>query len=118
MFERENKMYYTYLLRCEDNSIYTGITTNIDRRMKEHFEKDKKCAKYTRRHTAKKFEIAWESKNRSLASKLEYQIKKLSKIQKEEIIHNPELLKKLIPEKIENTEYYVWKGENIRGGCK
>ena len=41
------------MLRCEDNSIYTGITTDLDRSMKEHFGKDNKCAKYTRHHTAK-----------------------------------------------------------------
>lgn len=51
---KENRMYYIYMLRCEDNSIYTGITTDINRRMKEHFSKNKKCAKYTLKHTAKK----------------------------------------------------------------
>ena len=30
-------MYYTYVIRCEDNSLYTGITTDLERRMKEHF---------------------------------------------------------------------------------
>ena len=30
-------MYYIYMLRCKDDSIYTGITTDLDRRMKEHF---------------------------------------------------------------------------------
>lgn len=32
-------MYYVYMLRCKDNSIYTGITTDINRRMEEHFSK-------------------------------------------------------------------------------
>ena len=58
-----------------DNSIYTGITTDIERRMQEHFSKDKKCAKYTSRHTAKKLECVWRTENRVLASKLEYHIK-------------------------------------------
>jgi putative endonuclease len=35
-------MYYTYMLRCKDNSIYTGITTDIERRMEEHRRKIKK----------------------------------------------------------------------------
>lgn len=34
-------MYYIYMLRCKDNSIYTGITTDIARRMKEHLTKRK-----------------------------------------------------------------------------
>ena len=42
-------MYYVYMLRCKDNSIYTGITTDINRRMEEHFSKGQKCAKYTLR---------------------------------------------------------------------
>ena len=45
-------MYYTYMIRCKDNSIYTGITTNLEKRMQEHFTKDEKCAKYTKKHTA------------------------------------------------------------------
>lgn len=79
-------MYYTYMLRCEDNSIYTGIAVDLERRMKEHFEKNKKCAKYTLRHTAKKLECAWQTENRALASKLEYAIKQLPKQEKEELI--------------------------------
>ncbi|MCI8519848.1 MAG: GIY-YIG nuclease family protein [Clostridia bacterium] len=79
-------MYYVYMLRCMDNSIYTGITTDIERRMQEHFSKDKKCAKYTSRHTAKKLECVWRTENRVLASKLEYHIKTLNKRQKEALI--------------------------------
>ena len=95
-------MYYTYMLRCEDNSIYTGITTDIKRRMKEHFEKDKKCAKYTFRHTPKKLECVWKSENRILASKLEYAIKQLSKMQKEELIKTNKLE---IMQKIDASQY-------------
>ena len=78
-------MYYVYMLRCEDNSIYTGITTNVKHRMEEHFSK-KNCAKYAYTHTAKKLECVWQTENRVLASKLEYRIKQLSKAKKEELI--------------------------------
>lgn len=54
-------MYYIYMLRCADNSIYTGITTNLQRRIEEHITKSKKCAKYTMRHTAVKLEQAWQT---------------------------------------------------------
>jgi len=84
-------MYYIYMLRCEDNSIYTGITTDINRRMQEHFGKDKKCAKYTYTHTPKKLESLWSAENKSLASKLEYHIKKLSKEDKEALIKSHRL---------------------------
>lgn len=84
-------MYYTYMLRCDDNSIYTGIASDVERRMKEHFSKDKKCAKYTLTHSPKQLECVWESQDRILASKLEYYIKKLKKEQKEEIIKKHKL---------------------------
>ena len=79
-------MYYTYMIRCIDNSIYTGITTDLERRMKEHFTQDEKCAKYTKRHKAKKLEAVWTSADRKLASKLEYHMKHLTKLDKENII--------------------------------
>ena len=96
-------MYYIYMLRCEDNSLYTGITTNIEHRMKEHFTKEN-CAKYTYTHTAKKLEAAWETENRILASKLEYHIKTLKKSQKEELIKKNNI-KELLSDKIEADKY-------------
>ena len=98
-------MYYTYMLRCTDNSIYTGITTDLERRMSEHFSKDKKCAKYTRHHDAQKMEMAWETENRVLASKLEYYIKSLPKAKKEELIKNPNKLGIFLESKIDYTLY-------------
>ena len=98
-------MYYTYMLRCKDNSIYTGIASDINKRMKEHFEKDKKCAKYTQSHDAKKLEAVWESNSRILASKLEYRIKTLNKMQKEKLIVNQNLLREYFIDKLEVDEY-------------
>lgn len=79
-------MYYIYMLRCKNNAVYTGITVDVRKRMKEHFNKTDKCAKYTRTHSAEKLEAVWQSENRSLASKLEFYIKRLSKKQKEKLI--------------------------------
>ncbi len=84
-------MYYIYMLRCKDNTIYTGITVDIKRRMEEHSSKNEKCAKYTYTHNAKKLEVVWKTENKSLASKLEYAIKKLTKAKKEELIKNKNL---------------------------
>lgn len=98
-------MYYTYMLRCKDDTIYTGIASDLKRRMDEHFSKDKKCAKYTQTHSAKKLECAWESENRVLASKLEYRIKELSKKDKETLIKDNNLLCKLLGNKIDSNEY-------------
>lgn len=103
------------MLRCEDNSIYTGITTNVKQRMEEHFTKVN-GAKYTYSHTAKKLEAVWQTENRALASKLEYHIKRLAKTKKEELI-SKDNLEKLLGEIVECRKYkrlkdndYCYKG--------
>lgn len=82
-------MYYTYMMRCADNSLYTGMTSNLERRINEHLSKH--GAKYTKSHNAIKFEIAWRCKDKSLACKLEYQIKTLTKLQKENLVNGDRL---------------------------
>ena len=84
-------MYYTYMLRCADNSISTGMTNDLEKRLEEHVSKSKNGAKYTKSHDVVKLENAWKSKEKSLACKLEYQIKQLSKQQKERLIEGEKL---------------------------
>lgn len=96
--------YYTYMVRCADGSIYTGITTDLDRRLKEHKSKNDKSAKYTKSHTAVVFEAAWKSSNKSIASTLEYNIKQLTKTQKERLIADNQL-EELLGEKVIVEEY-------------
>ena len=98
-------MYYTYMIRCKDNSIYTGITTDLNRRFEEHLNKTSKCAKYTLKHDVEKIECAWKSENRELASKLEFHIKKLNKSKKEILIKNKRNFKRILSEKIECSRY-------------
>lgn len=97
--------YYTYILRCSDNSLYTGITTDIERRFKEHQEKRSLGAKYTHHHEVIKIEIVFSSSNRSKASKLEYEIKRLKKEEKERIIRTKNL--DILKEKIEQKNYDI-----------
>lgn len=96
-------MYYTYMLRCKDGSIYTGMTNDIKNRFNEHLSGT--GAKYTKSHQADKLEIAWSSKSKSLACKLEYQIKQLTKQQKENIIQG-EKLTSYLEGKIDGRRYY------------
>lgn len=98
-------MYYIYMLRCEDHSIYTGITTDLERRMKEHFEKQASCAKYTFTHTAYQLEMAWKTTTRVDACKLEYHIKKLNKKQKEALILEAKRLEEFLGDKLEVGNY-------------
>lgn len=94
-------MYFIYMLRCEGNSIYTGITTDLERRMSEHFGKNEKCAKYTSSHSAQKLEAAWQTDGRKNASKLEYNIKQLTKEKKENLINNSKKLEDYLANKLD-----------------
>lgn len=82
-------MCYTYIIKCKNNTLYTGYTTDIIRRMEEH--KQGINSKYTRANGFDKLEVFFETDNKSQAMKLEYYIKKLSKSKKIWIINNPEL---------------------------
>lgn len=80
-------MYFTYILKCSDNSFYTGITTSLDRRLDEHNWIKTGWAKYTSSRRPCEILHFEEFENRSLASKREYEIKKMTKSQKEKIIN-------------------------------
>ena len=79
--------YYVYIVRCSDNSLYTGITTDINRRIHEHNE-TKKGAKYTKSRRPVSLVYSALIGDRSSAQKEEYRIKKLSKIKKQELVDN------------------------------
>ena len=98
-------MYYTYMIRCMDNSLYTGITTDIERRFNEHSEKDEKGAKYTKSHDVIKLAAVWETQNRSDASKLEYSLKHITKRKKEEIIKDNNKFNEYLSKKIDCEIY-------------
>ena len=68
-------MYFVYILRCMDDSLYTGITTELSRRVEEHNFTDK-GAKYTRTRRPVTLVYFEKHRDRSLASKREYEIKK------------------------------------------
>ena len=77
-------MYFVYILKCGDGTLYTGITTDVARRFVEH--KTGKGGAYTRAHGASKILYKEKSKNRSSASKREAEIKKLNKKEKIKLI--------------------------------
>ena len=79
--------YYVYIVRCSDNSLYTGITTDINRRIREHNE-TKKGAKYTKSRRPVSLVYSVLIGDRSSAQKEEYRIKKLSKIKKQKLVDN------------------------------
>jgi len=76
-------MYYVYLLRCGDGTLYTGITTDAERRLRQHKGELRGGARYTRSHGALRMEAVWECADRSEASRMEARLKKLTREEKE-----------------------------------
>nr|WP_258239191.1 GIY-YIG nuclease family protein [Arcobacter sp. CECT 8989] len=77
--------YFVYILECSDKSLYTGITTDVKKRLDEH-NTSEKGAKYTKARRPVKLIYFEESQDRSSASKREYEIKKLSRSKKLQLI--------------------------------
>jgi len=77
--------WFVYMLRCIDNSLYTGITTNVVRRVKEH-NGEKSATRYTRARQPVALVYQESVESRSEALKREAQLKKLSKQQKEALL--------------------------------
>lgn len=73
-------MYFVYILKCKDGSLYTGITTDLPRRLEEH--RSGKGAKYTRGKKAGKVVYSERKNNRSTASKREAEIKNWTRAEK------------------------------------
>lgn len=69
-----------YIIQCADDTLYTGITTDMERRFKEHTSGE--GAKYTRGRTPLKLVYTELCTSRSQASKREYEIKQLDRNEK------------------------------------
>ena len=76
--------WHVYIIRCADNSLYTGITTDLERRLREH--RGGKGAKYAKGRTP--LRLVWRAgaKDRACAARLEHAIKRLGKPGKERLI--------------------------------
>ena len=79
------KTWFVYIVRASDDSLYTGITTDLNRRLAEH-QSGKVGAKYFRGRNACEMVYSESGHNRSTASKREAAIKKLSRYQKLELV--------------------------------
>jgi len=79
-------MYFVYIVRCKDNSLYFGQTTDIKRRLYEHNSGTKQSAKYTRGRQPVRLVHIEKWRTLSQACKREAQIKKLSKAKKETLV--------------------------------
>lgn len=78
----ETCQWWVYFLCCSDNSIYTGITTDLNRRLRQHNGELVGGARYTSARRPVDLVYATQSDTRSSASALEYKLRKLPKARK------------------------------------
>ena len=84
--QSNNTQWKVYILECADNTLYTGITTNIARRVDEHNHSNK-GARYTRSRRPVRLAYQENCDSRSAASKREYSIKQLARQEKQQLIN-------------------------------
>lgn len=84
-----------YIVRCADDTLYTGIAADVEKRMAEH-ESSVRGAKYLRGRGPLRLEFAQAVGDRAVASVLEYRVKRLSRAQKQAIIDGCETLADLL----------------------
>lgn len=75
-----NKPWYVYIVKCSDDTLYTGVTLDIERRLKQH--NNGTGANYTKRRRPVVLMVMFESPNQSEACKEEYRIKQLTRKEK------------------------------------
>ena len=84
--------HYVYLLRCADGSLYTGMTPDIARRLRQHVARLPGCAKYTRSHPVTALALLLTTDTATTARQLEARIKRLTRAQKDALIADPACL--------------------------
>ena len=90
------KYYFIYILICENNSLYTGYTTDLTRRFQEHLQGTRKC-KFTRSFKPLAIAQSWQiNGDKTTALRIERFIKKLPKSEKEQLIKWPAKLLDLL----------------------
>lgn len=90
--------WYVYMIRCRDGSLYTGITTDVPRRLTEHQENGNAGAKYLRGRGPLTLVLQKSIGSRSRALSVERKVKKLPKIKKEELIQGDTSIERIILE--------------------
>jgi putative endonuclease len=84
--------WHLYIIRTDDQSMYAGISTDVQRRFKEHIAQGRKTAKYLLAHKPQSLALSLPIGDRALALKVEYHFKQLSKKEKEMVVVSQQLV--------------------------
>ncbi len=100
------KSWYVYMIRCRDDTLYTGATTDVERRFAEHQQAGPKAARYLKGRGPLQLILTVHAGDHKTALKLEHRIKGLPKARKEALIQHPESMREIfgVPEKIRHEQ--------------
>ena len=102
-------MYFVYILRCRDDTLYCGTAADWKKRIKTHFSGDARAARYTRAHPPLRPEAVWQCEDKGEALKLEYRIKQLSRAEKLALLAGDTILEQTrLPDSALVSEDGLW----------
>ena len=82
---KDKDIWHVYIVRCSDGTLYTGITNDLEKRIEAH-NSGKDGARYTRSRRPVKLVYSEKVESKSAAGKLEYQIKRMTRVKKMKMI--------------------------------
>lgn len=88
---RISSAWHLYVIRTTDQKLYAGVTTDVQRRFKEHLSQGSKAARYLRAHKPQRLVFSQLIGDRSSALKVEYWFKWLPRERKERIVRAGQL---------------------------
>ena len=106
-------MYYIYMLRCRDGSLYTGVTTDVERRFAQH--RAGTGAKYTRAHPPEALAALWQAEDHAAAARLEALIKQLPREKKLALVRREADPESLLAPRLQGNRYTRLPTEPFQG---
>lgn len=88
--------WYLYIVRCRDGTLYTGISTDVDRRLAEHRKGGDAGSKYLKGRAPLTLLFQKKLGSGSLALKVERRVKMLTREKKEQMIRDPERIEEIV----------------------
>lgn len=89
-------VWHVYMIRCGNGSLYTGITTDVERRFSEHQAAGPRAARYLKGRGPLSLVLTAEMGDRAAALRVERRIKGFSRVRKERLIQDPSSLREIM----------------------
>lgn len=86
MADKGNNDWFVYVLRCSNGALYTGVTTDVSRRVREHVQKGRLSTRFTRAFAPVELVYSCRIGEKNLAYRIEYRMKKLTRDRKDIVI--------------------------------